>query len=72
MSKDTWAGMDPDDVSGYLLDYLNGEMSDEKGEPLDDEALGYRFGLHNADEKLVELVFELRNAVRAKAADFDE
>lgn len=60
--KDNWTGMDPDDIDGYLMDYLNSEFS-VGGEPVDDELLSYRI---QDEEWVTGILFNIRNAVRAK------
>lgn len=63
--EDTWAGMDPDDVAGYLMDYLNSELSDN-GEPLDDDELEDKLRHDEGGEWAGDILFNIRNAVRAK------
>lgn len=69
MIQDVWSGGDPDDVSGYLMDYLNSKFSFE-GEPLSDKQLGIM--VENRDPQLLEIITNIRNAIRAKNEDFDE
>lgn len=59
--KDDWKGMDPDDIPGYLMDYLLGDFK-TGGEIISDETLAERM----EDEEWVERVLtNIRNALRA-------
>lgn len=67
MIEDTWKGLDPDDVAGYLLDYLNSKLSID-GEPMSDEVLWDT--LRNDDGDWAgEILENIRNAIRAKNAE---
>lgn len=67
--EDWWAGGDPDDVSGYLMDYLSTKFS-VGGEPLTDEAI--QVIVKDCPDFIKEIITNICYAVRAKAEDFDE
>lgn len=61
--NDDWQGMDPDDVSGYLRDYLWGEFSIDDGEFMTDEDIAKV--MQEEPEKVYGVLVNIRNALKA-------
>lgn len=61
--NDEWQGMDPDDVPGYLTDYLCGEFSFEDGDIMSDQDIANV--IKEEPQKVYEVLVNIKNAIKA-------
>jgi len=67
MSKNTWKGMDPDDVAGYLVDHIATWQEKMNLKNADDERLYDRLYNMEDDDK-VDFIGECMKAIEAMNA----
>jgi len=65
--NDEWHGIDPDDVPGYLTDYLYGEFSFEDGGTMSDQDIANV--IREEPQKVYEILVNIKNAIKADKVD---